>query len=114
MSIFGKLATTIRQKVSVKQLTNGVTAQNKIGVNSSSGGNSGIFGGLFGKKKEDVAAAAQAYAVAQNQAVMQARNWIENKIDEKQEAANPFTIGKVLTWIAIGLGSFWLIKKLLK
>jgi hypothetical protein len=69
---------------------------------------------LFGKKKADVEAEAAAYSVAQNQAIKQAKDWIDKRIDTKQEEASPFSIGKVLTWIAIGLGSFWLIKKLLK
>lgn len=50
MSIFGKLFNGAKNKINVKQLVNGVTAQMKVGVGTQQGGNSGIFGGLFGNK----------------------------------------------------------------
>jgi hypothetical protein len=71
MSIFGKLANTVKKKVNIKGLVKGVSAQQVIGTNDSAGGKSGLFGGLFGGGKKAAKQQAALEAAAKQEAQTQ-------------------------------------------
>jgi hypothetical protein len=52
MSIFGKIFKGAKQKINIKGLVSGVGAQSILGGKETAGGSSGLFGSLFGKKKQ--------------------------------------------------------------
>jgi hypothetical protein len=107
MSIFGKLANTVRQKVKVKGLVKGVSSQQVIGVNDSAGGKSPIFGGLFNGKKKAVKQQAALEAASKFQARTEAKANTET-MGEKASIIKPF-------FYVVAFGLFvWGVIKLLK
>lgn len=110
MSIFGKLTNTAKQKVNVKGLVKGVSAQQIIGGNDAIGGKSKLFGGLFGGGKKAVAKQQALELATQYQSAMKSGI----KPPDINGATEPTPVAKYVFWAALGVAALWLLKKIFK